>query len=1191
MSLLLKQLDIHGFKSFASPTTFVFDRGITAIIGPNGSGKSNVAEALRWVLGEQGHSNLRSRRTEDVIFAGSDKRSQLSLAEVTLVLDNSDGSLPLAFSEVTVSRRAFRTGESQYLINGGRVRLRDVQQLVAPLGQAYTIIGQGLVDAALSQRPEERRGLFEHAAGISGLRLRANDAERSLNEASNNAQRLRDIVGELEPRVRALARSARLAQEYGVVRDRLRSAQRLQYAHQWSTLMTRIEEAQRVLQAAELACDAHHSSHVRITTRLGELRGRERGLATELVSTEEQIRRHEQDLVRARHHLDLLDARSHANADRISDLTTSLRDTKRERAETLTSAARYQQDLTEMKQQIDAIEHELQERDAVMAATASQREAMRLDLARRENAVIDLSRRIAGLEGNLQSLAERHASLRQESRQVEEAAELAESRRASLELSIASLADQTDALHAELAETSSRMTDIDQQIAVALESSRQMATEADHVERELAAHRGRLEALERTHLSGEGLFAGVRAVLRAVKRGNLVLTGFVGVLAETIIVPARLETAIEVALGGHLQDIVVRRWSDAQEAIAFLKSEGAGRATFQPLDTLRASRQRRLDLHDPDLLGIASGLIECSPDVRVVVEQLLGQTLIVTDLDASRRLVSQGNGWTLVTLAGEITRSSGSVTGGGRTAESGLLARERERRVLPTTIAETEKRLMDLRGRERVQVAEIERLRIEHRSLEAELSTGQRQFTLARTEIEQKSRDLHAQRDAMATFAQRRREILDRQAEMKRAESSARDALDTLTAERDEHSSEAEGLRASLQAFTIESDLRATALRADLAGARERTRAIETLARQASLRASQLDHAISTRSTEIERLTAAEGEIETERGDAARDIARLEQLIETQRATLLPRRSEMSALTSSIASAELELDASIGDLRERERDRDRATLHVARAQDEQVFLIERIRNDLEIEDPATLMHEIASLDNIPDEQEIGRLRERMRRMAVVGTDVIEQHEAESERLDFMMRQLADVDEATIGLRKVLDELSTQMAARFSSTFRDVAAAFELTFARLFGGGSARLVYSDSDDGSTGIDIIAQPPGKRLQNLNVLSGGERALTAVALLIAIQRVNPSPFCLLDEVDAALDESNVLRFRDEIRDLSETTQFVLITHNRGTIEGADTLYGVTMGDDGISRVLSLRLAEAIETVESFGVSGAAR
>jgi chromosome segregation protein len=215
----------------------------------------------------------------------------------------------------------------------------------------------------------------------------------------------------------------------------------------------------------------------------------------------------------------------------------------------------------------------------------------------------------------------------------------------------------------------------------------------------------------------------------------------------------------------------------------------------------------------------------------------------------------------------------------------------------------------------------------------------------------------------------------------------------------------------------------------------------------------------------------------------------------------------------------------------------------------------------------------------------------MRRMAVVGTDVIEQHEAESERLDFMMRQLADVDEATIGLRKVLDELSTQMAARFSSTFRDVAAAFELTFARLFGGGSARLVYSDSDDGSSGIDIIAQPPGKRLQNLNALSGGERALTAVALLIAIQRVNPSPFCLLDEVDAALDESNVLRFRDEIRDLSETTQFVLITHNRGTIEGADTLYGVTMGDDGISRVLSLRLAEAIETVESFGVSGAAR
>ncbi|HUG14193.1 MAG TPA: chromosome segregation protein SMC [Thermomicrobiales bacterium] len=1188
MGLLLKQLDIHGFKSFATPTTFVFDRGITAIIGPNGSGKSNVAEALRWVLGEQGHANLRSRRTEDVIFAGSDKRSQQSLAEVTLVLDNSDGSLPLAFSEVTVSRRAFRSGESQYLINGGRVRLKDVQQLVAPLGQAYTIIGQGLVDAALSQRPEERRGLFEHAAGISGLRLQANDAERSLLEAMNNAQRLRDILGELEPRVRSLERSARLAREYGAVRDRLRSAQRLQYAHQWAGLSERLDDAQRALKRAESACDEQSQSQSRVTSRLSELRGGERRVLNQIAALEEQLRSHEQELVRARHQLDLLDTRSRANSERVADLRASLLQMEQERAEALAELDAHRVELSNLIDRAAAIELELRERDAVIAEATARREETLASLAHAEQLVIDISRTAAGLEGQLQSLVDRKASLQRELSQVEALEKRADTDRAELERTVSAQSDRAEALRAALDNVFAASAAIERRIAGELEKARDTTSKSDHDERELATLRARLDVLERTHLSGEGLYTGVRAVLRAVRRGAFDLPGLVGVLTETIEVPPRYEVAVEVALGAHLQDIVVQRWSDARDAIDYLKREGAGRATFQPLDTVRAPRARRLDVSDPDLLGIAASLIDHTSDVAVVIEQLLGGTLIVTDLDASRRLITQLDGWTIVTLSGEITRPAGSVTGGARTAEAGLLARERERRSLPETIAETDARLTEAREQAREQVARLDALRHDRDSLTATAEEQRRELNSLHTDIDRAVRDLAVQKENVDRGRRRLEELTARLDELNRTETSTRGELTSLTEQRDERAAEARQLQASLQSHSIDSDPRAADLRSELAAARERIRSTESLTRQLTERATRLEQAMHGRATEAQRLADSEAELNDERRLARLDIQRLELLIATRRESLPPLQGEQARLSDATGEAEVALDQSIAALREGERERDRATLNVARAQDERVFLVERIRNDLELDDPSVLARDARDPTPAPDDQEIARLRERLRRMAVVGPDVVEQYDAESERLAFLSQQLTDVDGAALGLRKVLDELNGKMATRFTATFRDVAASFEQTFARLFGGGSARLVYSDSDDGAPGIDIVAQPPGKRLQSLNALSGGERALTAVALLIAIQRVNPSPFCLLDEVDAALDESNVLRFRDEVRDLSESTQFVLITHNRGTIEGADTLYGVTMGDDGISRVLSLRLDDAIAAVAAFDAAG---
>jgi chromosome segregation protein len=1186
MALLLKQLDIHGFKSFASPTTFAFDRGITAVIGPNGSGKSNVAEALRWVLGEQGHANLRSRRTEDVIFAGSDKRAPLGLAEVTLTLDNSDGDLPLPYTDITVTRRAFRSGENQYLINGSRVRLKDVQQLVAPLGQSYTIIGQGLVDAALSQRPEERRGLFEHAAGISGLRLRANDAERSLQETAANAQRLRDILSELEPRVRLLERQARLAREYSSVRDRLHALQRLHFAHLWGASLARESEARAALQQVDATLAARETDQASVLKHLSETRARQRRVNDALSSVTDELAARERELAAERHQLELLDTRARSNGERLADLRGALADLERERAELDAERAHLEAAQQELGLALQVLQARLADHDAKQAAARAAQAERHSELQRAEQAALDRTRDIATTEGQLAALQDRRTTTDTEEAEATLAVQRATEQRDELD-------DERSCLQSRIADAEATAMTIAQQLQAqerALADARQ-ATQArrdelEAVEREHAALRARREALDRTHASGEGLNAGVRAVLRAVRRGELELPGFVGTVAETLRVPPRFETAIEVALGGHLQDVIVARWDEARTAIDFLKRSNAGRATFQPLDTVRPGRRPALRVRDGNLLGVAADLVSAPDAVAPVTEQLLGRTLLVSDLVATQCLLPQAPGWTVVTLAGEITRPSGSVTGGGRAAEAGLLARERERRTLPATLARVQERMEAIRAGVAASTASANDLASDIERLRASLTQQQHLVQTHKASLTRVDHELVTVTSRVDAGQTRLTALHDRRSQLAAEEQRLRDRLETIERERAEQHALAEQLREEVATLHAAATEAPATLRAELATTTERLRSTERRLHQVCERQAAIARTVTIRETERARLAEQDTAATAARAAHNAALERLASAVRQLEGRLPPLQADRATCEQALTDAERAVDRATERVREAERDRDRAALALARVQDEQAFLGERIRSDLALDDPAALLALDLADERQPDEQEITRLRERLRRMSVVSDDVLEQYEAESQRLAFLSQQLADVDEATAGLRRVLGELNTQMATRFSTTFQEVARGFEHTFGRLFGGGAARLVLDESNDHAGGIDIVAQPPGKRLQSLNALSGGERALTAVALLIAIQRVNPSPFCLLDEVDAALDESNVLRFRDEVRDLAQTTQFVIITHNRGTIEGADTLYGVTMGGDGVSRVLSLRLEEAVRAVEEYEV-----
>jgi len=1192
----LTKLELHGFKSFASRTVFGFEPGITAVVGPNGSGKSNIADAVRWVLGEQGHGALRAKRTEDVIFAGGAGRAAAGLAEVVLTFDNSDRWLPIDFAEVTVARRAFRGGDNHYLINGRRVRLKDVAHLVASLGQSHVVVGQGLVDAALSQRAEERRGLFEHAADLAGLRLKIAESERSLAESETNTTRLTDLLDELAPRLRTLERASRQAREWQGLHTRLQALQKAHFGHLLAAVHRDLETATA---AAARDADAVVTARATIERLVAEGEAAERQFATDraaLAHFESERLALEERGRGVNHERDLAHERLLALNRRRDDMTDTRTALEAQTASLATEMARLTSDLR-------SLEAEIARARETVASAQTARAAARRERGNLDQRVAALTKRLTAQEQRaterdrqsalLQQRAETDAAERQ--RLVAVAGEQA-NRTASLrhELADAEALDERDTSERARLESEIDQLDKASQQATAAEATTRASVEETAQQLRQAATR--LDVLRRLHESGTGLHAGVRETLVAARAGHL--HGVRGTVAELIAVPAEIDTAVEVALGGHLQDIVVDQWADAEAAIDHLKRTGAGRATFQPIETVRASRRgspaSRSPLGDalalPGARGIAADLIESDSRLASIVDALLGRFLIVDDLPTAREAMPRlPSGWSAVTLTGEIARAGGSVSGGTAVRESGVLGRGRELRSLPITIQRFTEQHEAARQHQTQAMAaarEIEAHRLATTTTLAAHNATAAQRDAQRRRLTAWLNDLVAEQ----TVADQRLATLSERF------STAQRELAALRAEMAAHQSETVAIQSDLDAATLARDQAATSSAAtdhDLTEAERNLTALAERLRAERKRETGLQARQQALSDELAVRDARTTELDREREKLTTSHTRLvaeAAALERQRAE---RTAERAPLQTAIRQAEgrgSHLARSLATARttglERERTLGSSELAVDRARGERDALWRRVYDELDTVDPDTLLSSATMVDaETPTEErerEINRLKERLRRVGYVGEDAVAEFEREASHHAFLRQQLADVEGAAAALRSLLADLQMTMRSRFDETFAQVAAAFKETFTTLFGGGSAQLLLIDGAEPATsderaappGIEIVAQPPGKRLQSLALLSGGERALTAAALLIAILRINPAPFCLLDEVDAALDEANVVRFRDQLRALAAETQVIVITHNRGTIETADTLYGVSMGDDGVSQVLSLRL-----------------
>lgn len=1197
-TMYLRRLEIQGFKTFAGHTLFEFQPGITAVVGPNGSGKSNLVDAIRWVLGEQHPGTLRCKRTEDLIFSGGGRRAPAGFAEVSLTIDNSDRLLPVPYGEVTITRRATRSGDQEYFINRQRVRLRDVQEIAAPINGAYAIVNQGLVDAALNLRPLERRRLFEDAAAISVYEQRRADAERRLRETNTNVARCSDILAELEPRLRSLKRQATLARSHRDLTAELQQLLQAYYVRLWLTAQSECAAAEQTAQTLATTLAARQAEMTTASTDLLHLRERIRTIRDRIGSLHAEmsaLHAHAESVQRT---LAVGQERLAALSHQIEDQERALRDLDHQRTVRCTEQETIAAQLSGAEQRLEQARQEYAAHEARRTERIAGRAAFyqALDAARRN--LVEIGAALGAVQRQIAQMNEQRDRLTRERAVAGEALAVAQNELTARRAAGVQADAHVTALEQELNDAAHR---VEQAMSAVEQRRRQRTAAAEALEalrRQQMDLEARLETLRRLHRSYAGTFAGVRAAMQWAESQNR--SGF-AMVATLLRVPPELETAIEVALGSRLHTIVVNRWEDAEDAIEALKRSGEGRATFLPLDTIRPRSADGVRLQSSTgsadgVLGVAADLIDVDERYRPVAELLLGRTLVVRTLAVARRELQRiGSGWTIVTLAGEQVSAGGAVTGGAAAKESGTLRRERELRELPERLEavsrETEAAHMRhaaaneayVAAEQAVRDAERHQRQIQRQLDQARVAAVQTQRAVDRAEAEYLvcQRRIEQIDAGMTTLLNRLQTAIAEQEELMQRESAARAQVEHLQAE-----------EAALRTADTADDEILAHLRARLADAEGDVRTARTILHTVHQALARIDEQRASLAERIEHLHRERAALTDNLTQTAVGHQALLAQIDALRAQIEPSEAELGALEQQREAHEVRVQTLTAALIDAEAAYNRATVDAQRARDRLETLRERAAGDsIDIESAAQSCAAPLPDAGVEDMQRrIGDLKSRIARLGIINPLALEEYEEAAARHEFLSSQMSDLRAASATLNELIAELDNAIRTRFETTFRIVAAEFERSFTNLFGGGEAHLVLiNDNDDDAIdqnggsrpgitrlGVEIIARPPGKRQQHLALLSGGERALTAAALLFAILKANPTPFCVLDEVDAALDETNVGRFREALAGLSEKTQFIVVTHNRGTIEAADTIYGVTMGDDGASRVLSLRLEE---------------
>lgn len=1185
--MVLKELEIQGFKSFPDKVRITFGRGVTGVVGPNGSGKSNLSDAIRWVLGETSSRQLRSAgKMEDVIFGGTRRRGAMGYASVRLTLDNTDHTLDLDAPEVTIGRRYYRSGDSEYTINGQACRLKDVYELLLDTGigrDGYSIIGQGRIAEIVAAKGSERREIFEEACGIAKYRYRRTEAEHSLAAAQANLERLRDILGELESRVGPLAREAEKAKAYLELASRRKGLEVTLWVESIRAARAAMQQLQRDYETAQAAFERWDSQDKASQQEAEEIRMQAQRLTVEIERLNGDIRSITEQISGSDSRIAVLENdRAHARQS-----AESLR------AELATGQTGREAAAAGLERQKDEA-RELDRRAEALAAEAGELEQQLAGLQSRTDAA---SARQAALRARLADVTDRETAARVEEAAARAAAESARGRLPEAQAAARAEQDRLAGLQENLADTGKyldmlagsekQLANVRAGLALKLNSRKKALAAASEAEQELARARDaaaqRLNVLQELEKNMEGYQHSVRAVMQAAAGGRL--QGVVGPVSSILTVEAGCELAVETALGAALQNIVVENEAAAKAGIALLRRENAGRATFLPLDTVQPGLFRG---ELPLQARLASSLVRAEERYRNIVSYLLGRIVVVEDIHAAARVARELHYRNrVVTMDGQVVNAGGSFTGGSVQRSAGLFTRRQEIRELQDKIAGLARDCTAARLRTAQCKSQADAVAAELTAAEGEERTAAGDRVRAEAEgkrleqavrqAEEAARQRSAEAGALASEAGRQAEAAEKAAEARAALEAEAGALTAELARLTEGGDSFAARQAELADALAQKRMDQLACQKDAELCRSRIadweqRLADAGAHQDSLAAAIRD--LEARDGEILR-AIQEVKDQTRRSrDAVREK---EAAIQAAAGRRMERQAaETKAQAAARAAAENREDAS--------REMARLSERKSAAEGEYDQLAAKLWDEYQLTptEAAKFCVEYASLAAL--RAQVAEVRSKMRALGSVNVGAVEEYQEVRGRYESLKAQVEDVEESRDRLVRMIGELNGQMRDIFRRNFAAINGHFGRVFAELFGGGEASLALEDENDVlNSGIEIRVSPPGKVIKNLEALSGGERALVAISIYFAILAVNPSPFCILDEIEAALDDANVVRFAQYLRRISGKTQFIVITHRRGTMEAADILYGVTMQEDGISKLLRLDLEQVDATLVS--------
>jgi chromosome segregation protein len=1209
MPARLKSFELHGYKTFASRNEFVFSDGITAIVGPNGSGKSNIADALRWVLGEQSYGLLRAKKTEDMIFAGSENRPRAGMASATIVFDNSDGWLPIDFSEVGITRRAYRDGENEYLLNGQRVRLKDVSEVLAKSGLAertYTIIGQGLVDAALALKAEERRKLFEEAAGIGLHRTRREEAIKRLETTRRNLERVQDIMAELQPRLRSLERQSKRAEEYNQMTADLKVLLFEWYGYHWHSAQGELATAQIEAREKEDILKRIQDEQINLDEKIGTYRSQINGIRTQLTEWHKELSSLHQQR-------ETLSREQAVNNERSRSIVQQLKQLEEEKSELEEVSAARQDQVEAAAEELKQLMQELVEARQSASISADALAARQLERANLEGLIQSITNEMGKISSSSAQLQARLAEKKNHVERLNTTIAKNDNEIAVIQDELSDQQKQLELITKTSADKLQEKGKIQQELTAIEEQMTTLGMEQSEVNEKIAeqqTHIAKIQAeinvVEEAEKNLTGYEEGAKILLQAVKENKL--DGAIGSLGNRLEVPEIYESAIAAILGEYIDSLVVESIKHSEKALDLINHE-AVRGSIIPLDAVSHSRIISLDLakapvEADKILGVAANLIKADEQLAPIIELLFGQVIIVADRKTAREIISSGD-WRkipnlrVVTLNGEVYLSSGPIIRGA--SRKGLLIRprlQRESKALLEQAMLAEKDLARRKSSIDLKIAELSNAEAgckqRLQAVNKEEQDINQQLNKLEVAVEKSQRNLQWQNEQKDQNLVEVQNELEEQTRLKAEIQEKQAQAEHLQDEKIKTSNELKIL--PLDELIAQNSYWSTSsavIEQRRIGAEKRHGDLASRLEELGLNQQTLDTRTATLEEELNNLNVIITENSSKENDVAKGIAEFSKKVTPLEEQLQKIEGEYNNLLTSDTEARQTF-------RTAEQQYTQAKINLAHRQEGFEILRSHIEDDFglvsfdyidSVTGPKPLPLE-GMVEKLPKvislspglEETIRQQKAQIRRMGAINPEAQAEYHEVKARFDFLTSQIDDLTKAEADIREVIDELDLLMEREFQRTFDSVAQEFKQIFTRLFGGGSARLALTDPDNiTDTGIDIEARLPGRREQGLALLSGGERSLTASALVFALLRVSPTPFCILDEVDAMLDEANVGRFRELLTELSEKTQFIVITHNRNTVQAASIIYGVTMGRDSSSQVISLRMDEL---GDEFGV-----